>query len=74
MFVIAQPMHKPFLKHTQMQTDTHTQNMLNFNCMRTQVIQSLRKLTLLDSAKDDKDSVKIKNEFPLFPVGHVSTV
>ena len=23
MFVIAQPMHKPFLKHTQMQTYTH---------------------------------------------------
>lgn len=48
--------------------------MLNFNCMRTHVTQSLRKLILLDSAKDDKDPVKIKNEFPLFPVGHVDTV
>lgn len=76
MFVIAQPMHNPCLKHihTSANIYTRTQNMLNFNCMRTHVTQSLGKLILLDSAKDDKDPVKIKNEFPLSPVGHVGTV
>lgn len=45
MFVIAQPMHNPCLKHTQVQTNTHTHNVLNFNYMRMQVTQSLSKLT-----------------------------
>lgn len=30
--------------------------------------QSIRKPTMLHSAKGDKAPVKIKNEFPLFPV------